>query len=209
MPIPHAWSIPHEITSRPESKVCPNVFRNFPIFHLLCCSTLPHAPRVATFLTIILETFYIMLLKLSIMLLSNVPNFPLSCSNYSHCPLLCSKYAPRKLCLDCSIRVSERSIRIFQHAVTVLLEYIKIVPNMLTLCSMFLPTYYVPDIIGTGLISEYSIIAFHYKVSVLLEGINLRSYVQCSLSALLQFAFSTDCSIREYHSIFKELISIV
>ena len=45
---------------------------------------------------------------------------------------------------------------------------------------------------------------FHYKVTVLLESIDLRMH----LSAFLQFENFTDCSIRQYQSILDELISV-
>ena len=47
------------------------------------------------------------------------------------------------------------------------------------------------------LISEWSIRVFHYKVTVLLESIDLRIYVNafgCSIAVVV----STDCSIGKY-----------
>ena len=54
----------------------------------------------------------IMLLKLPIMILSNAPKFPLLCSNIPQlCPIMLQIYS-YKLCLDCSIRVSNASMNI-------------------------------------------------------------------------------------------------
>ena len=54
--------------------------------------------------------------------------------------------------------------------------------------------------------TDCSIRIFHYKVTVLLESIDL--YMAMHLSPFLQFDHFTDCSIREYRSFLDELRSV-
>ena len=69
--------------------------------------------------------------------------------------------------------------------------------SVFLLCLHYAPK--LPKILSIVMGTDCSIRVFHNKVTVLLESINLRSY----LSTFLQFKHFTDCSIREYRSIFR------
>ena len=70
------------------------------------------------------------------------------------------------------------------------------VPIMLALCS------YVSNIFTKVLINDCFIGVFHYKLTIEYQSKKLYTMY---LSVLLQFEFTSDCSIREHRSYFQKL----